>query len=82
MRTRKSIMAKVKVDYDYEASRPMCAGCNHGGRVLIGTKCHMFATQPSMYVRANECPANPRIRPAGGAKLRVGQGKTKQGGNR
>lgn len=85
MRTRKSMMAKVKIDYDYEASRPMCIGCNKlfaGGRILTGYKCMAYLHRPSMYVRADECPMNPRIRPVVTGKVRVGQGRTKQGGNR
>jgi hypothetical protein len=82
MRTRASIDAKAKIDYKYEATRPMCEGCNHTvGRTLTGYVCQAYKTKPSMYVRANECPCNSRLRPIVGGKVRAGQGKTKAGGN-
>jgi len=83
-------MAKVRsksgIDYEYEATRPMCEGCNKlhgGGRVMTGYVCTMYNySAPGMYVRADECPANARKRPAKYAKIHAGQGKTKAGGNR
>lgn len=87
MRSRQSIMKTKRPDYEYEATRPMCAGCNkvHGeGVTLLGYVCTMWNAQvkPSMYLRADECPHNPRKRPPMNSKIRVGQGKTRQGGNR
>jgi len=87
MRTRASIMAKQAIDYEYELTRHMCEGCNKvhgGGRTLTGYICTMWNAQvkPGMYVRANECPMNPRKRKVVTGKVRVGQGRTKQGGNR
>jgi len=86
MRTRASIMQKQKIDYDYEATRPMCEGCNKlhgGGRVMTGYICTMYNyVVPSMYLRANECPRNPRKRTGKVEKVHVGQGKTRAGGNR
>jgi hypothetical protein len=70
MRTRTSIMNKGKIDYEYEASRPMCEGCE--GCV--------YAAKPSMYVRADKCPRNPRRRPPRGGKVRVGQQRNVWGG--
>jgi len=78
MRTRASMQRK-QIDYEYEASRPMCEGCDK--QVTPGC-CYMFKEIPGMYRRADECPRNPRKRPPIGSKIRVGQGKTKQGGNR
>ena len=81
MRTRNSIMAKAKIDYDYEATRHMCEGCAKlwaGGRVLTGYVCTIFVTKPGLYLRANQCPMNKRIVPKGNVKVRVGQ--QKQGG--
>lgn len=80
MRSRAQMMAKVKIDYEHEANRHMCEGCNkvHGeGRTLTGYVCTMWNAQqiPGMYVRANECPANPRKRQAVGRKVLVGQQK-------
>ena len=80
-------MARTKIDYDHEATRHMCEGCNkvHGGGVtMLGYVCTMWNQQakPGMYLRANECPANPRKRPEFTGKVHVGQGKTKAGGNR
>ena len=86
MRTRATIVQKQKIDYEYEANRHMCEGCSKlhgGGRVLTGYVCTMYNyVAPSMYLRANECPANPRRRPINTGKVHVGQGKTKAGGNR
>ena len=84
MRTRASIMNKAKIDYDFEASRNMCEGCNKvhgGGRTMLGFVCTMFLTKPGMYVRADECPMNKRIRRPLWKKVYAGQGKTKAGGN-
>lgn len=77
-------MNKSNIDYDHEETRPMCEGCNKATETTSfpGLKCNMFATKPSMYVRADECPANPRQRRPGFVKVRVGQGKGKAGGNR
>lgn len=79
MRTRASMQRK-KIDYQYEADRHMCEGCDK--RAIDIGDCLMYATTPSMYLRANECPRNPRKRPPIGSKIRVGQGKTRAGGNR
>jgi len=80
-----AVKAKVKIDYAYHAARHMCEGCNKlhgGGRVMTGYVCTAYQTQPSMYVRANQCPMNLRIKEAKSTKIHVGQGKTKAGGNR
>jgi len=65
------VQRKEVFDYEKEANRHMCEGCN---------KC-IYVTPPSVYVRANECPHNVKRRRIGG-KVRVGQGKGFQGGNR
>jgi hypothetical protein len=71
-------MAKLHTDYEYEATRHMCEGCNKvhgGGRTLLGFVCTTYLVKPSMYVRANECPMNKRIRKQAGRKVLVGQQK-------
>lgn len=79
------IQRKEKFDYDAELARHMCAGCNKalgGGRTLMGYVCTMYNRQaPKIMREANECPQNYRRRRIGG-KVRVGQGKGFQGGNR
>lgn len=82
---RARMLKKDSIDYDHEENRHMCEGCSGlyaGGRILTGYKCTSYLTAPSMYVRANECPRNPRARRPGFVKVHVGQGKTKAGGNR
>ena len=74
------IRSKTKIDYEHEATRHMCEGCNkvHGeGVTLLGYICTMWNAQvkPGMYLRANECPHNPRRRPLAGRKVLVGQQK-------
>lgn len=78
MRTRASIMKQKKIDYNYEATRPMCEGCMGVGDDEI---CTIYYPIPGMYVRADECPSNPRKRPPITSKVRVGQGKGRSGGN-
>jgi len=72
MRSRASMVRK-KIDYEYEANRPMCEGCNKDE----DGACTMWVAGvvPGMYVRANECPHNPRKRPVKGRKVLVGQQK-------
>lgn len=87
MIVRKRLIEKVKIDYDWHKTRHMCDGCNKvyaGGRTLLGFICTMWnnRTIPGMYVRADQCPMNPRLKPLKGPKTHVGQGKTKAGGNR
>jgi len=82
---RARMVKKDSIDYDHEETRPMCEGCESlyaGGRILTGWKCMAYASRPSMYVRANECPRNSRARRPAWQKVRVGQGRTSQGGNR
>jgi len=85
MRTRASLQRK-QFDYEAEMERHMCEGCNKvyaGGRVLTGYICTMYAARkaPKIMIEADECPHNYRRKRLGG-KVRVGQGKGYQGGNR
>lgn len=73
----KQIKAKIRIDYKHEATRHMCEGCN---KAVDSTtfQCAMWnaGVIPAMYVRANECPHNPRKRKVvGGRKQLVGQQK-------
>lgn len=88
MRTRKSIMKQEKFDYEAELTRHMCEGCVSANKradihsnMNLRYVCNAYATAPSMYVRADECPRNPRRRQLIKGKVRVGQGKGRSGGN-
>jgi hypothetical protein len=88
-------MQRKQFDYEAELARPMCQGCNKYNvegvrfirisdeKLLVGNYCTMYAARkaPKIMIEADECPHNYRRRRAGG-KVRVGQGKGYQGGNR
>ena len=82
----RKVVRREQFDYEAELARHMCEGCNKahgGGRTLLGYVCTMYnRVAPKMFRDANECPHNYRRRKLVVGKVRVGQGRTSQGGNR
>ena len=68
-----------------------CMGCSKAVAVELAEgvkadieemKCSVYAFVPHLYRTHNECPFNQRRKLFKKEKIRVGQGKTKSGGNR
>jgi hypothetical protein len=79
----------MKITETYEETRIqdepklcyLCDGCSKLNMADEG-RCSVYAYVPHLFRTYNECPFNQRKKTAEKKKIRVGQGKTKAGGNR